>query len=403
MSYLSHPTGMAISIIITILLIFYNRSFFQLFLYMLGLLLSVGPYMAYILLNFQEYARQMGLIFKEFYYAQPIFLNILDEIPVRYFGLPPVRNIFNNIWVDGRLVNRYIYDLNWLISNVNLNIYFARMSGQIILFASFAALIIKKFKTKSEFFLLFIISVFIISMSVHPNKFPAYLYEMVPYFGICLSLPTDRLIAGFSARGMKPDMFKTIFFAMILILYFSANAAFIYKDLSSGKRQPYAGFIEKVKSYIPPGSSVAGPIYFWPGLYKDYSYISVNQIMYEADKILRDEKNGLRFEKLTFAGQEELIGTILSRHGIEYMLLTCHRLDELTEAPGLAKEMGEGIRSYLTNHTEKRADFLRANYYKDLPEAGRFEEEVYYPSGATFDNPASEYQNSLKIYKIKLR
>lgn len=400
LSYLSHPTGLGIAIIITFLFWKKKIRLRGFLLYIAGLLFSISPYLVYIFRNFQEYIRQTDIVLNGFYIQRSLAFSILDEIPIRYLGLPSFSKIFEKINMNGILISRYIYDWKWFLTNLNLKIYLVRSAGLICFLISTAYLMIQKIKTKGERELLFIIGIYMFLLSLHPNKFPVYLYVMMPYFGICLSLMIDKLMIGLDGHIIRPRSFKIMFLMVVVILYFSSNAIFIYKDLSSSKRRPYASFIEKVKSYIPKGSIVTGSIYFWPGLYKDYKFISVNQIVYETDKILREEKNGLTFVELSPAEQEKLIKAVLSRHEIEYILLTCHGLDGLTEAPGLARKMGQKIRPYLFNHAEKKADFLRENYYKGVPEAKRFEEEVFYPRGTTFDNIESEYQNSLKIYKL---
>lgn len=75
---------------------------------------------------------------------------------------------------------------------------------------------------------------------------------------------------------------------------------------------------------------------------------------------------------------------------------------EIYDAYG--KRTSKNIGKYLFNNSVKEMDYLKKNYYKNSPKQKFSEEEFCYPLiGVGFNNVSSDYQNSLKIYRIRKR
>lgn len=391
LAYLSHPIGLGTFFIIAVLFYLRKIPIKFLFIYFAVFVITMLPYWIYVLLNIQEYARQTSMILKQVYRSQPAILNILDEIPVRYFGFPPLRTLYQSASPGSGAANAYLDRLKWMIGYLDLRIMACEMIRSALLILPLLYLGIKKGRTAGEKTILTISGLYLILMSFHPNKFPVYIYILIPYFSVCLALLVN-------------DMRKSKIFVIILLSVFVlTNAGFIYRELFSGKIGRYEESISEIRKSIPPGSVVAGPVYFWPGLYRDYKFVSVNEIVYRIDRLLKESAGGSGFTALEQNERDLLIDKALKQKSVEYVLLTTHYWDGLTEAPGLAAGLGEDVRRYLFNNSQKILDLLRVYYYPGLPETGVFADEVYgQPLGRPgFQNVSEEYQKSLKIYRLK--
>ena len=133
MSYLSHPIGLGTFFIIIALSYLAKLPIRFLFIYLSAFTITISPYWAYVMMNFQEYSRQTSTILKDVYQNQPLIFNILDEIPVRYFGLPPFRTLYETVNFNGNCVNTYIYRVKWMFEYLDLRIMFCEI-GRAILF-----------------------------------------------------------------------------------------------------------------------------------------------------------------------------------------------------------------------------------------------------------------------------
>ncbi len=398
LAYLSHPTGLGVAVIVAILFFYKKVPLKYFFLYIAILALTLLPYAIYVTVNLQEYIRQMHIGLEEMYRIQPLPFRILDEIPVRYFFLPNLRDAFENEIVNGAVVNKYADKIKWLAANLNSKVYIAQVSGTICLIIALAYLLFKRRKSRSEKDIVLITFAYMVFLSILPNKFNAYLYVISPYLTTCLVV---SLFSLFKNSGRVKSYLKKATAIILALLFLSSNLIFIYKTLTSPKIKSYDSFIKNVTDVVPKGSVIAGPVYFWPGLQRDYHFISANQIIYETDEVLRDRKNGMRFEDLSRDEQDVVVREALARHDIRYVLLTCHRWEYLTEAFTLAVDFSRGLRHYLFYNGTKRLDVLKKIYYEARPEAGSFEEEAYTtPAGVGYNNVSEEYQNSLKIYEL---
>lgn len=154
---------------------------------------------------------------------------------------------------------------------------------------------------------------------------------------------------------------------------------------------------------MPVGSVVAGPAYFWLGMRGNHGFISASQIVYEVDAVMRSSKGRVKFESLPDAEQEEVIKKILASHKIEYVIMTCHPWEDITEVPALAAGVTAALRRYLFYNARKEKDLLRSNYYGGMPLPAHFEDEVYEPPAGSggFSNVSEEYQKSLKVYRLR--
>lgn len=401
LAYLSHPTGAAIFFIIS-LFFFYKkipaRSYIP---YLAGIFITILPYIVYITANLQQYLYQTGFIVKGLYPKQNIFLNILDEIPVRYFGLPPIKHIFIQKAVDGRIYNDYFYSLIWFVTHADLRSYFCELASRVPFILSLAYLGFKREKTGPRKDILVISALFIALMSIHPNKFGPYIYMVTPYLAICLAASYfDCMNTGVFSR--KIDVRRALAL-LIMAVFLSSNMILIYRDFATKKIPDYDGFIRQVSKDVPGGSTVAAPVYFWLGMHKDYAFISANQIIYEIDRIMREEKNGSEFRSLSVGEQDAVVRKALAAHNVRYAFITVHLWDRITEVPDLARGAGSALRRYLFYNADKTADYLHDNFYEDEPYARRFEDEVYglRPGRSEFFNVSDEYRKSLKVYRVR--
>jgi hypothetical protein len=163
---------------------------------------------------------------------------------------------------------------------------------------------------------------------------------------------------------------------ILLYIFLLINVVYLGRLLTTNKIGDYNKFIGEVESYIPKGSTVLGPRYFWVGLYKGRDFISTENL------INYMERGG------------DMADFIKERH-VDYVLSTCHSFIDISDGPRF-KRSGEGpFREYLKNHTKVK-DFLYENFYPTPPE----HEEYHAPPGYGYNNVAEEYQKSLKIYKI---
>jgi len=399
-AYLSHPTGLGVFFIITALF-FYKKipSRFYL-LYLSGVFLAILPYIVYVAANFQEYMRQMSFILKDFYPRQNVFLNMLDEVPVRYFGLPPIKTIFIAKTIGHNISNEYFSSIKWGMTHLDPRFVFCEMAAKAPLILSLVYVGFKKFKSEGLKDLFLITLLYVLFMSFHPNKFGPYIYLVVPYLVICLSV----FLRDFAEKGpvSRNTGIKRAIAALVMAAFLLSNLTLIYKELVSKKVSSYSRFIGEASGYIPKGSTVAAPAYFWIGMHKDYNFISANQVVYEIEEILRKEYAGAKLIDLPVNEQDALVKKVLGRHKIQYLLMTWHYWEGITEASTLAEGAGNALRRYLFYNAEKEKDYVRSNYYPDMPQAARFEDEVYEPpAGNSFNNVSEEYQKSLKIYRVK--
>lgn len=154
-----------------------------------------------------------------------------------------------------------------------------------------------------------------------------------------------------------------------------------------------------IERCIPKGSTVAGPVYFWPAMYRDYRYISAHEMMYMIDKIMRKRGCNTILRFIPEETQREIFETALDHYKIQYFLLTTHSWEDIVEACGMSDGTGDILRRYVFDNAEKKLDLLRSEYYPGLPEAKTLKDEVWYPPSG-FDNVGAEYQKSLRIYKL---
>lgn len=397
LAYLSHPVGSGITLAIIILFLYRKAPARDIFLFVCGLFVVILPYLVYILQDPGEYLMQTSIIVKEMYPQQPLWLSIVDEIPQRYFRLPPLKDAFVGLGGTGA----YFTNLKHMVKNLDLRIYLCGIIGPVSYLLSLIWLGFKKPKSGIEKELFLLTAVYAVLLSLHPNKFGPYIYIISPFMSICLALLVDNLSWQDLLKKRWSHRGALAFF--IAALFLASNLAFIYKELNTMKVAGYLPFIARVKEHIPEGACVAGPTYFWIGMHKDYRFVSANEIEYEADKMLREGRGGAKFSRLPTAEQDDMIKAILARHNVSYCLITCHNWDQITEGPGLADGFGGALRRYLFYNAEKRADFLKENYYPGRPEAAGFQDEIYFPphDSMGFYNVSSEYQNSLKIYRLR--
>jgi len=397
LAYLSHPLGLGISFIIIILSVYNKISIGNILSFLGGLVVSLAPYAVYVLSDFQEYMRQASEILYKMYPQQPMWLSILDEIPQRYFGLPPLKNAFKGLGGTGD----YFTNLKHMVKNFDLRIYLCGIIAPASYLLSIIWLAVKKDKARRAKELLLLTAVYAALLSLHPNKFGPYIYVISPFASICLALLIDDL----SRKDLleKKISRKGILAFLLVTVFLTSNLALVYKELTTKKVPGYLSFIDRVKARIPKGSCVAGPVYFWIGMNKDYRYLSANEIEYKVDMELAEKGGRVKFALLSKEVQGAMIKKILSGYGIQYCLITCHNWDSVTEGPGLADGFGEALKRYLFYNAEKETDFLKENYYPGRAEAKTQKDELYFPphDSIGFNNVSSEYQNSLKIYKIK--
>ncbi len=401
LAYLSHPVGLGTFFILIALFLLFNIPVRSLFAYLAGFVVMMLPYLVYVTMNFQEYTRQSSIILKEVYFSQPAFMNLLDEIPVRYFSLPPFRALYQSAPPGSDAANAYVYLLSWMFGTLDLRIVACETARSALLVMPVLYLTIKK-KILRENSVLVITGMYMLLMGFHPNKFPVYLYILVPYFSICLAVMVGDLFK--MENGKAPGVsLKRSFAIVLLALFMLTNVVFIGKELFSGKIGRYDEAIAGIRELVPPGSIVAAPVYFWPGMFRDYRFVSVNEIVYAIEKSLKDSGINSGFSSLGEGEKEELIKGVLAGKNVEYAFITTHTWDGLTEAPGLAKDCGEEIKRYIFYNGTKVLDLLRTFYYPGMPEAGAFEEEVYnQPAGRPgFRNVSEEYQKGLKIYRLR--
>ena len=403
---LSHPLGSVVFFAASLICLCRKRLFNRNYaLYVTVFIALLLPYIFYVTSNLGEYRTQVSVVTGQIYDEQNILLNMLDEIPVRFFKLSPVRYLFEKGEIAGVVTSKYVYNLKWLARNLDLKVYACSISSAGLFLLSFIYIGLKRRRSKSESELFLITAVFFLVLGLHPNKYPAYIYVVSPYIAICLAIWIRDLYAGIVKRRLISFIASAAVLLFILALILS-NLVFIYKAVSNKRFEDYSLYMDKVRSYIPSDSVVAGPAYFWPGMQKDNSFISTNEIVYRLDSLLREEEGSRPFFSLPESRQEALISRILMDYKIRYFLLTCHEPEEITEAPGLAGGEGypltKALRKYLFYNAEKEADFLRKNYYRGESEAADFDKERYNPPpGTGFYNVTAEYQNSLKVYKLK--
>ncbi|MDD5496783.1 MAG: glycosyltransferase family 39 protein, partial [Candidatus Omnitrophica bacterium] len=137
---LSHPTGLGVFLIAAILFLYHRVSIKSYLIYLTFFFITISPYLLYVILNLPEYLAQMKIIANDMYSGQSFLLNILDEIPVRYFKLPPFR--------VGP--GRYIESLAWLGKNLDLRVYAASVASAAVFLLSFFYLTFKKNKSAQE-------------------------------------------------------------------------------------------------------------------------------------------------------------------------------------------------------------------------------------------------------------
>jgi uncharacterized membrane protein len=401
LAYLSHPTGIGIFFVIIALFLYKKIPARFFWLYLTGMVFTAFPYIVYVAANFQEYLRQTNFILKGLYPQQNIFLNILDEIPVRYFGLPHLKNVFETRVINNNICNEYFYLIKWCATSLDLRVYFCEVMAKAPLILSLVYLCFKKNKTEGQRDLFLITILCVLIESFHPNKFGPYIYLAAPFLTMCLSVSYRELMK----KDATPKKYNMKRAAAILLLaaFLSSNFIFIYKELTSKKIRGYEGYIGEISSFIPKGSTVAAPVYFWLGMHKYYDFVSANEIVYEIDKIMKTEWKGIVFESLPVKKQEGVIKMVLARHKIQYCLITCHYWEDITEVPGPAVGAGRALRRHLFYSADKEKDYLRLNFYKDAPRVIRFEDETYEPPAGSggFNNVSEEYQKSLKIYRVK--
>lgn len=397
LAYLSHPLGAGVSMIIIALSLYDRLSIRDILLFIVGLLIAVLPFIVYVMGDIQEYISQTAIQLKEMYPQQPLWLNVLDEIPQRYFRLPPLKDAFVSMGGTGA----YFTALKHMVKNLDLRIYLCGVIGPASYLLALAWLAVKRNKSGRERELFLLTAVYALLLSLHPNKFGPYIYVVSPFMSICLAL----LIDGLSEKDLliRKLSYKGALAFLLVFVLSASNLAFVYKELTTKKVPAYSPFLNRVKEYIPKGACVAGPVYFWLGLNKDYSYVSANAIEYAVASELAEKGGGVKFAQLSKEAQGSMIKEVFARYNIRYCLITCHNWDSITEGPGLAAGFGEALKSYLFYNAEKKADFLNENYYPGRAEARTREDELYFPphDSIGFNNVSSEYQNSLKIYKLK--
>lgn len=378
LAYLSHPTGLGMFFIISALF-FYKKTPFRFYLpYLAGVFFTCLPYIVYVAVNFQEYVRQTNFILKGLYPQQNIFFSMLDEIPVRYFGLPPVKTLFSYITRENKLYNAYFQSIWWNFTNLDMRIYFCEIASRSPFILAFVYLIFRKIRMEGRKDLLLITALYIFLMSFHPNKFGPYIFLILPFLAMCLSVSYCDLAEG---RALSKKM-RARYAAGLLLLwaFMSSNLVLIYKELTSKNIGSYGGYIAEVSARIPKGSTVVAPVYFWAGMHRDYDFISANQIVYEIDGVMRDENGGAKFESLPAAEQENILKRIFTRHKIRYVFMTCHLWEDITEVPALAAGTGAALERYLSRNSSREKDSIKQ---------------------AGFSNVSEEYQKSLAVYRLR--
>lgn len=393
LAVLSHPTGAGVVMAIAALCLYKKVYIKNTLIFFAALAAAVFPYLLYVADNFQEYSKQTGIVIKQIYHAQPVLLNMLDEFPVRYFSFPPLRDAFKSS--EGAVFrNDYLDKIRWMFTGMDLRVYFCKVAGTTLFLFSLFYLLFKKGKSHTEKELFIISFVYTAFLSLHPNKFNAYIYIISPYLAMCLAIFFRDLV-------FRQAIIKTAAIIMAA-LFFAANYAFIYKELNPKKYIPYFTFINNTAKNIPQGAVVAGPLYFWLGFDKSYKFISANEVIYIAEKMFSKDAGAKRFNGLPPEERLAVIRKIFEDCGIEYVLLTRHSWEGLTEAAMSAEGFTLSLRKYLYNEGSKETDLLRDNYYKNIPAAKTFEEELYdAPADMPYHNSNCEYQNTLKIYRLR--
>jgi len=256
----------------------------------------------------------------------------------------------------------------------------------------------KKAKTSNDKNLLVITLVFMGLMSIHPNKFRPYIYMATPFFAVCLAVVLHAAFSGSRSSARLLAWGRRIFWSGCLIVFFAGNILFSFKQIASPRVQPYLPFIKNIEAYIPRGTVVAGPRYFWPAMRKDHIFISSDQIVYEVDEIAKER--GIKFDTLPEAEQDRILSDVLKIHNVGAVLLTCHNWNELASFRVTSTQIGETVRRYLFNTAEKKSDFLRTLYYPEARESDNYRDELYFPPDG-FYNVGAEFQNSLKVYVLR--
>ncbi|MBF0275993.1 MAG: hypothetical protein HQK84_12250 [Nitrospinae bacterium] len=319
---------------------------------------------------------------------------MFNEIPVRYFGLSNINNIFD-IGLSGYLIKVW-----YKLTHIDLRIYACEVISSVVILTSLASLGIKKAKSKFEKELFYIIVIYMLLLSIHPNKFIPYLYVIMPYFAICIALYGNKALFNTAQNDMQVRIKKN-FAGLLVTMFIVSGIAFSFKSVSSNKITNYDKFIKKVVQYIPENTTVVGPKYYWPGMYKKYHFISSEQFIYEVEKVMTDtHKKDTLFQSLSLEERKRIVKKAFKNIGAEYVLYTWHSWSKISAFPRYVEGSDDVIRKYVFYHSDKLVDFLKIKYYPNRKEANKYEDEVYLsPRG--FDNVGAEYQHSLKIYKLK--